>query len=504
MKTLRIYIILLIVLSSVKTVSSQTKSDYQLPEAVKVELNRLAETYNILDQFSNEVWDGWNDYKNFPFQMTFQNGLRVLVGHPAPPKVYVPYPHLKVNGMYIHIDTTKLNNFELKQPLSCGGGILTLGSFNNKPVSIVDLMFYPARDSSYKSENTILVYIHELMHCYQPKINQRQSGNLRINPDLNIALYCEIEGQALLWAYEKSSLEESLPFLRDFVVARKLRTKDLDVSEKTSLANDEFSEGEAVYSEVTILNNVKKGFKSILSADDDPYYNHFSEPDIYLKRYPGNIKSTKSNTLDIYSKNYWYGCFEAILLQRYFPGWQKEVEKGAWLNQIIDKKINLTEQDSLLSVQRFHDLYNIDSLSKRHQEVISGRDELYKVFQERKGFTYIIDTKPVKQFINPTDKNYKLGLISMYPDGIKEFKFNDVSVSFKPVPIEVNQLYYIKAIDTESDKHKKPYTIEYESKDKEGFFYKVTITTPLFTLKAPKVSIRKSSNRVKFVILSRT
>jgi len=91
-----------------------------------------------------------------------------------------------------------------------------------------------------------------------------------------------------------------------------------------------------------------------------------------------------------------------------------------------------------------------------------------------------------------------------YNNASNKLKFNDVSVSFKPVPIEVNQLYYIKVIDTESGKHKKAYKLEYESKDKDGFFYKVTITTPLFTLKAPKVSIRKSSNRVKFIIHSRT
>jgi hypothetical protein len=91
----------------------------------------------------------------------------------------------------------------------------------------------------------------------------------------------------------------------------------------------------------------------------------------------------------------------------------------------------------------------------------------------------------------------------MYPDGIQEIKFDDISVSFKPVPIEINQLYFLKVIDTDSGNHKKPYEMKYESIDNNGFFHNVTITTPLFTLKAPKISIRESSNRVKFIIQSR-
>ncbi|MBG0858457.1 MAG: hypothetical protein IQL11_03070, partial [Bacteroidales bacterium] len=68
---------------------------------------------------------------------------------------------------------------------------------------------------------------------------------------------------------------------------------------------------------------------------------------------------------------------------------------------------------------------------------------------------------------------------------------------------EINQLYYVKVIDTESGKNKKAYKMEYESEDDDGYFYNATITTPLFTLKAPKISIRESSNRVKFIVHSR-
>lgn len=352
-----------------------------------------------------------------------------------------------------------------------------------------------------------MVFIHELMHCYQPKILKYQYGNLMINPDLNIALFSDIEGRALLMAYEQSTLNESLPFLKDFCVARSLKIKDLSRSEKNSHACDEFREGEAVYSKFTISQSIKKGFKSSLSAADDPDYNHFADPDAFLDMYLDRLKSSTGNTLDIYGKNYWYGCFQALLLQRYFPGWQKEIEKEVWLDQIIRKRVNITAKDSLSAIQRFHDIYHLDSLKSRHGAVISGRDDTYKMFRERKGRTYIINVKPVSQYlsslVDKAVKKYNMGLIYMYPDGIGELKFDDVSMSFKPVPAEINELFYVKVVDVDSAKHNKPYKMKYESKDNNGFFYNVTITTPLFTLKAPKISVRESSNRVKFIIHSR-
>jgi hypothetical protein len=513
MKKFKLYIILLLFFTPVKTIWSQISPAFRLTEPVKIELNRLGEAYQILDQFAKDVWDGWDDYMNYPFLFTFQNGLRILIGHPAPPPEFVQYPDVKVRGLSLYIDTTNLNDFVVKQPLQCGGGILTLGSFNNKPVTIVDISFISPTSfqqddpNAFKGEISIITFIHELMHCYQPKILEYRYGNLMINPDLNIALFSDIEGQALLKAYEQSTLNESLPFLKDFCVAKSLKIKDMSKSEKISNACDEFCEGEAVYSEFTILTSIKKGFTSSLSTDDDPDYNHFADTDSLLNKYLGHLKSSAGNTLEVHEKTYWYGCFEALLLQRYFPGWQNEIEKGDLLDQIIRKSVNITVEDSLLAMQRFQNIYHLDSLKNKHGSVISGRDDTYKMFQERKGRSYIIDFKPISQqpgsLVDKTEKKYVLGLIYMYPDGIKELKFDDVSISFKPVPVEINQLYFVKVVDVDSGKHKEPYEMKYESKDNNGFFYNVTITTPLFTLKAPKISVRESSNRAKFIVHSR-
>ena len=513
MVKLKLYSILQMAFCLVQSIYSQDSPYFKLTEPIKIELNRLGEAYQILDQFADDVWAGWDDYMNYPFLFTFQNGLRILVGHPDPPPEFTEYPEVKIHGLSLYMDTTNLNNYVVSQPLLSGGGILTLGSFNSKPVTIADISFIsPASflqddPESFNGENTIMTFIHELMHCHQPEIREYRYGNLMIDPDLNFALYSDIEGQALLKAYEQSTLNESLPFLRDFCVARSLKLKDLSKSERISNACDEFCEGVAVFSEFTILNSIKKGFRSSLSFDNDQYYNRFENIDTILNKYIDHLKSSAGNTFEVHEKTYWYGCFEALLLDRYFPPWKNEIENGSWLDQVVRKNVGISTEDSLLAIGRFADIYNLDSLKNKHSALFSARDSAFKIFKERKGRIYMIDFKPISQLPGPlidkTVNRFELGWSSIYPDGIKELKFDDVHISFNAVPLEINQLFFVNVVDIDSATLNDPYQMEYESQDNNGFFYKVTITTPLFTLKAPKVSISDSGNRVVFTIHSR-
>jgi len=501
-----------LVVSGVAQVKAQ--SSYTLPKPVQIELNRLEESYNILDQFSEKAWPGWNNYLEFPFLMTFQNGLRVLVGHPSPPAGFVIYPKQKVHGLTVFIDTMNLNNFTVEQPLLCGGGVLPYGTDKNKkPVLSVDVsLTHPTGDAAIEAEQIsaedhILMFMHELMHCYQRKIMKNEYGNLNLNPDLNHALYSDIEGLALLFAGEQDSREKALPFLKDFCIARSFKYDGMSKMEKLQARGDEFREGEAVYTEYIILENLKKDFKSQLTTEMDPGYTQFRDADKYLKIKTDRLREDHGKTLEISMKNYHYGCFEALMLQHYFPGWQQEIESGGSLDLVLRKDVRITASDSLESLKRFRDLYQIDSLRSKHEKIISGRNATYAMFNSLKGMTYVIDFKPIRQFISgladPKLTRYSLGLLVMFPDGIGSLKFDGVSLETKPVPTEANQLYYIKMVDTNPTKADKPYTIEYQLKEPDDVYRNVVITTPLFTLRAPKVQLRERENRIKIVILSR-
>lgn len=250
------------------------------------------------------------------------------------------------------------------------------------------------------------------------------------------------------------------------------------------------------------------GFKSNLTPEQDPEYTQFKNTGPLLDKYFRRLVGNTPKTLEIYEKNYDYGCFEALLLQQYFEGWQKEIESGSWLDLVLRKNINLNESDSLQSIRRFDDIYQIGSLREKHSKIINRRDDTYRMFQAREGQTYVISFKPISHYVagnvDKTKTNYKLGLIEMYPDGIGAISFDGVSLDLKPVPVEINQLYYIKVIDTDPKKSNKPYSIDFQSKDKNKIYHNVTITTPVFTLKAPKVMVRERAGSVKFIVMSRT
>jgi hypothetical protein len=166
----------------------------------------------------------------------------------------------------------------------------------------------------------------------------------------------------------------------------------------------------------------------------------------------------------------------------------------------------LAESDKKMIRERFKTIYGIDTLSIRAKREIDQRDQTVKFVLKRKGYSYILNFKPVRYFLQP-EKNRKvssLGLVYAYPDGFGDFSLNDITVKgLESIPVEKNQLYYLKIVNSNPVKGEKPYEIKYESKEEGNIYKNVVITTPLFTITAPKISIQETENRVKFSFLSR-
>jgi len=133
-------------------------------------------------------------------------------------------------------------------------------------------------------------------------------------------------------------------------------------------------------------------------------------------------------------------------------------------------------------------------------------DFAYLSLTSRRGLSYIISFKKIQQYLtelpNKDAKKFDMGLMSIYPNGFGALKIDDIEVGPIGVPAEINQLYYIRVVDTESASRAKPYELAFGSR--EGDVYKdVRLTTPLFTLKAPSVRIKTQGRRVKIWVLSR-
>jgi hypothetical protein len=208
--------------------------DNGLPDYCALELMRLEETWNILDQVAARIWPGWTNYPDVPFHFEYPNGVKMLVGHPSPMDGYELVPGVEIRGKKVYLN--RLDEIPLEPPMSGGGGIIGLGK--NETVTSVDLKMSPAsaeppaadeNPSSGKplpqelrtsSDRQILINIHELFHCYQRLVFRYRYGNLQFNPDASYALYSEIEGLALEKAFLEPDPEKSREDIKDFRLFR--------------------------------------------------------------------------------------------------------------------------------------------------------------------------------------------------------------------------------------------------------------------------------------------
>jgi len=511
MKTqMKIVVLGLPLLLALSLSAAQDKAP-EIPDAVKIELLRIEETYNVLDLAAARVWPGWTDYKDYPFLLNFENGLRVLVGHPNPPEGFVPVPDLKVAGKAVHADVRKVEPLRLEQPLTGGGGITSYGELNGKPIQTVDISlgrFKPNVEMSgdhYRTENQILLYVHELFHCFQKEHVQVPYPNFRYNPDTGFASYSEIEGAALEKAHQTADPQEAKRCLADFLAARALKRKDMEEYDRRAESGDEVREGTAVYSEVRTLEAIKQGFKPGLTPARDPYYGEFKDADTFLGRYRERLAKTKADTFN-YLKCYEYGCFQALLLQRLFPGWQEAFAAGpAFLDEEIRKRIAIPDDASV--AKRFEDVYGFNAIQERHRKAVEQRDAAYRMITAREGRSYIISLKPIRQYLSgfedKTRKSWSIGLMYIFPDGLGPVAFDDVDFSGTTIPTETNQLFYVKVVDTDWKTRDKPYALSFDKKEGDDVYFNAVLTTPLFTLKAPKIRIRADERRIKISILAR-
>ncbi len=516
MKTKRLTLVTVSVLFVLHTgIPAQQEQAFKMPEAVKTTIERLGETYHVLDIVSEEIWPGWTNYKDFPFLFEFENRLRILVGHPNPPEDFTLLDGIKIGGKDVYADTKKMTSMELEEPLSGGGGIVPYGTTQDgKRISTVSINLRrrePEKGEEaepYRSEEQIILYVHELFHCFQEDHVQIGFGNLNYNPDAHYAQYSEIEGLALKKAYEEEEPEKAREYIKDFLAARELKRKSMTDMQQKQESSDDLREGTAVYSEVKALQTIEKGFTPELSSEDDPYYSAFKDVDALLTKYTERMEKSITEIYSPKMKCYDYGCYQALLLQRHFPGWQNPFAKEAhYLDEELGKRLPLSEEDLVKREERFDTLYNLPEIKSRVDKVIRERDAAYMDYKTREGKSYIISFKEVYEFISSRideEKNkHKLGLIYMYPNGLGSFKVDEISFESKDFPAVIDQLFYIKYTDNDWAGRKEPVSLDYQTKESDEIFSGVTIKTPFFTLKAPKVRIKDKGNRYKIWVLSR-
>jgi hypothetical protein len=204
-------------------------------------------------------------------------------------------------------------------------------------------------------------------------------------------------------------------------------------------------------------------------------------------------------------KCYDYGCFQCALAERLVPGWQQEVERGKPMDSVLAGAIPVTDAERAEIERRLRSDYPYEDVRRGARTFTDARDAAYQTISSRQGRVYVVDLKPVRQYMGTLtgkDGAYALGLLTLFPAGYPGFTLDAVEMSPVKVPCNTDQLFYFRAVDTESRSRKQAYTVTGQRQADEAYVNAV-VTTPLFTLRAPKVRIVETGNRVKIQVLAR-
>lgn len=487
---------------------------FSLPQPVLLQLRHIEETHRILDQAAEKIWPGWSGFRDVPFRLSFPNGLIVLVGHPSPPEGFEPVPGLTVSGKPVAVDRRSMTALALRLPLGGGGGILQFGyTADRKPIRVVDIQLEHRGKKSLLNgrqkrltDSQVLIYIHELFHCFQRQAIRPLRGNFRYNPDDTYAYYSAIEGLALDAAYRERDDATAKAHLRDFLLARWLKQQaSMTDEQRMEEASDDLREGTAVYAEIRTLELLRAGYVPGLTVAEDPHYRGFRGADAMLAEKLKRLRAVTKMGLESNYKCYKYGAAQALLLQRWRPGWQQPLaSEERTMQRELAGIVEVGDLDESSVTERWRRLYRADAVRRSVTKQIRARDAAFATTGGRTGFVYIINFKPTQ--IYPTTHShkapYRLGLIMAHPKGCRDIKEGAISIRGLSTPFEKHHLYHLRVVDTKPSSGQR-YSVESSGKEGDNIYLNAVIKTPLFTLRAPKVEIREGKNRVKLILLSR-
>jgi hypothetical protein len=356
------------------------------------------------------------------------------------------------------------------------------------------------------SENQILINIHELFHLHQNARTTMRYGNLRLNTDLDFAVYGEVEGLALEKAFLEPDEAKARDLLLDFLAARALKRKGMTEEERNQESENEVWEGTCVYAEAMALRLMPaEGYAPGLSAADDPFYFGFADATVFLEERTEALRQARTQTMDSGGRLYRVGCFEALLLSRLAPGWQKDfLEEGRFLDKTMAAKLGVPAEATEARTKELAARYPLEEITRRHQPVIAGRDAALKAVREMKGRVYVINAKPVQEYIIPKGRGetYKVGLINIYPRGIEKIAVRDVLFTGAETLTVADQLFYLKWVDPAGDPKVKGYTLTSSRREGDDY-YDAEFKSAGFTLKAPKIRVKDTPSRVKVTVLEK-
>jgi len=492
-----------------------------LPEAMQLDLKRVEETWRILDRYAEAAWPGWKNYTEIPFRLNYPDGVSLQIVEPRFPEKFKLVEGVTLRGKKIYVDDSRMNSIILSPRLEFAGGGAGLGTGHpslqvHRAVitkerehladSLVRSLGNPTWPSAiaYSTDQTIVGFVHELFHCYTDFGPMWWGGKL-FDPDLNYAVYSEMEGALL----ERAAFERDTALVRQYVVralvARERKLQNMSSEHKTFAADQEKAEGTAEYAAYRVVELLKKGYEPGLSPQEDPLYFGFRYSEYFAAARLRDFEGMLKNTLVAGGKNYAIGFFSCLVLDKLRPEWKNGFfENKRSFEELLRSAVVLKEEQKASMLDEVKKECGYDALVQRHSPVFARRDSVIKLFQNPTAKTYVINFKALG--LRPTftsiEQMYPQDMQYYYAPGLTTMQIGDARFESKGTAVCYDiRTTSITVVDFSSQSDAKGYEVKSNRQDAEGNFWDADVTAYGFSLHAGKVKIVESPTKVEFVLL---
>jgi hypothetical protein len=387
-------ILILIILVNIQfrctSLTSETVESY-----IEIELNRLQETYRLLDRFAQDIWPGWDNFQGIAIHVKFPNNVQLLVTpHTEESSEYEQIQGRTIFDKFIFINRKEKIPEEIRPPLLArqGRGGLLIQLVMDQPKLPPEepersekleavLKAKGDKNTAFNlepqgdSDSHILMYIHEHFHGFQSQFRHLGSGEGLRDFEVNAeyAAYSHIEGLALLQAFEQKDNIKSLEYLKDFIVAREIKHTYMPPEAIPAEQFISLIQGTASYASLKMAVLIRdRSYKPKINQEVDPYFYNFDYVDEYLE----NIMKKGLNfvaewTLDKRGKYYLYGAYQCFLLDRFIAGWKQDFfQEKKNLDDITSDFLNLSKAEKMEITERLKSKYSFVDIYTKHKSII--------------------------------------------------------------------------------------------------------------------------------------
>jgi hypothetical protein len=499
--------------------NSTAFSQNTLPEALRIDLKCVEETWRILDKYSEQVWPGWKNYTEIPFRIDYPNGLSLEIGEPRKIGKFKRIDSLTLRGKNIYLDNSRLNSVILTPRLYFGGGgaggemyikrgLITTEweQHANSLIKILGNSSWP-REIVYSTDQTIISLVHELFHCFVNFFPIRDSYYTPFESDLNYAVFAEIEGGLLEKAAFELDTAKVKNYLKESLIVRQMKRCSMSERQREYESDQEKCEGTAMYTAHRIVQLLKNGYTPGLSQNEDPLYYGFRYCDYFPANDLNEFHKSCKDPLNVNGKNYANGFFKCLILDKLIPNWKNGFfENKISFDQLIVQLVDLKEDEQPILLVALKKEYRYEELVQHHSPVIAERDSIIRYFQNNAMNYYIVNIKemavaPIPN-ITSSGTYYRYHSQHYYSSGITNITEGDMTCNSQGISICYNiNTKSIILPNTDSRKDGQGYDLKCSQQNADSSYSNVTITSKSFTLHATKLRIIKSPTQVEFRIM---